>query len=236
MFINKKPFMVRKPDFSRPFIVLNFKTYNEGSGGNAVRLALIAEKVQEKTGLNIIVCVQAIDLKEVASRVKIPVFSQHIDYGLVGKSTGSMIPEQALGVNVRGSLLNHSEKRISIRDIEKTVIRLKELDMISIVCVKGQDEAKRVANLKTIRPTFIAVEPPELIGGEVSVSKAKPDVITKSVKACGNIPVLVGAGIKENNDMKIALQNGAKGVLLSSHYVLAKDPEKFLIELLKDVK
>jgi triosephosphate isomerase (TIM) len=236
MFINKKPFIVKKPDFNKPFIVLNLKTYREGSGSNAVKLALIAEKVQEKTGLNIIVCVQAIDLKEVASRVKIPVFAQHMDSDPVGKSTGNVIPEHALEINTRGSILNHSEKKINIKDVEKTVIRLKELDMISIVCAKGQDEAKRIAYLKTIRPTFIAVEPPELIGGELSVSKAKPDVITKSVKACDGVPILVGAGIKENNDLKVALQNGAKGVLLASHFVLAKDPEKFLMELLKDVK
>jgi triosephosphate isomerase len=236
MFINKKPYIVKKPDFTKPFVVLNFKTYRESSGSNAVKLALIAEKVQNKTGINIIVCVQAIDLKEVASRVKIPVFAQHIDYVTIGKSTGSIIPEQALDINTRGSILNHSEKKINLKDIEKTIIRLKELDMISIVCAKGEIEAKRIANLKTIRPTFIAVEPPELIGGEVSVSNAKPEVITKVVKVCGNIPVLVGAGIKENNDLKVALKNGARGVLLASHYVLAKDPEKFLIDLLKEVK
>ncbi|MGV8171622.1 MAG: triose-phosphate isomerase [Candidatus Woesearchaeota archaeon] len=236
MFINKPPYIVKKLDFNKPFIVLNFKTYNEGTGNNALKLALIADRVQNMTGLNILICVQAIDLKEVASRVKIPVLGQHIDYAEVGKSTGNIIPEQALNINTRGTLLNHSEKKLNIKDIEKTVIRLKELDMISIVCAKGQDEAKRMANFKTIRPTFIAVEPPELIGGELSVSKAKPDIITKTVKTCGIVPILVGAGIKDNNDLKVALQNGAKGVLLSSHFVLAKDPEKFLIELLKDVK
>ena len=160
MFLNKKPFIVKKPDFTKPFVVLNFKTYRESSGANAVKLALIAEKVQEKTGVNIIVCVQAIDLKEVASRVKIPVFAQHIDHETVGKSTGSIIPEHALEVNAHGSILNHSEKRINIKDVEKTVIRLKELDMISVVCAKSEAEAKKMANLKTIRPTFIAVEPP----------------------------------------------------------------------------
>jgi len=236
MFINKPPYIVKKLDFNKPFIVLNLKAYNEGTGSNAVRLALIADKVQEKTGLNIMICVQTIDMKEVASRVKIPVLGQHIDYNEVGKSTGSTVPEHALNINVRGSLLNHSEKKLNIKDIEKIVIRLKELDMLSIVCAKGQDEAKRMANFKTIKPTFIAVEPPELIGGEVSVSKAKPEVITKSVKTCGDVPILVGAGIKDNTDLKVALQNGAKGVLLSSHFVLAKDPEKFLTELLKDIK
>ncbi len=235
MFFNKKPFVVKKLDFTKPFIVLNLKTYNEGTSSNAVKLALIAEKVQKATNLNIILCVQATDLKEVASRVKIPIFAQHADYAPIGKSTGNIVPEQLLNINVRGSILNHSEKNISLTDIEKTVIRLKELDMTSIVCAKNHVEAKQIAKFKVVRPTFIAVEPPELIGGEVSVSQAKPDVITKAVKECGNIPVLVGAGVKDNNDVKVALQNGAKGVLLASHFVLAKDPEKFLIDMVKGI-
>jgi triosephosphate isomerase len=235
MFFNKKPFIVKKLDFTKPFIVLNLKTYKEGSDSNAVKLALIAEKVQQKTGLNIILCVQAIDLKEVASRVKIPIFAQHTDYAPIGKSTGSIVPEQLLNINIRGSILNHSEKRIDITEIEKIVIRLKELDMTSIVCAKNQVEAKQITKFKLVKPTFIAVEPPELIGGEVSVSQSKPDVIIKSVKACGNIPVLVGAGVKDNNDIKVALQNGAKGVLLASHFVLAKDPEKFLMDMLNGI-
>jgi triosephosphate isomerase len=236
MFTNKQPYITIKPNYSRQFIVLNLKTYKESTGRNALKLAMIAERVQKQTGLNILVCVQAIDMKEVTSHVKIPVLAQHIDYAIVGKSTGKIIPEHLMNINIRGTLLNHSECRIPLKDIERTVPRLKELDMISIVCAKDQDEAKKISKFKFIRPTFIAVEPPELIGGELSVSKAKPDVITKSVSVCGDIPVLVGAGVKDNNDLKVALQEGAKGVLLSSHFVLAKDPEKFLIELLKDVK
>ncbi|MGV8086084.1 MAG: triose-phosphate isomerase [Candidatus Woesearchaeota archaeon] len=235
MFINKKPFTIEKLDFSKPFVMLNCKTYKEGSSENAVKLALIAEKVQKKTKLNIIVFVQAIDLKEVASKVKIPVFAQHCDYAALGKSTGKIIPEQLLDINIRGTILNHSENRIDIKDIEKTIIRLKELDMTSIVCVKDATEIKKIANFKVIRPTFIAVEPPELIGGEQSVSTAKPDIIPKSIKNSNKIPIIIGAGIKSNEDMKIALQNGANGVLLSSHFVLSKDPEKFLLELLKDI-
>lgn len=235
MFFNKKPFIVKKLDYTKPFIVLNLKTYKEGTDSNAINLALIAEKVQKKTRLNIILCVQAIDLKEVASRVKIPIFAQHTDYKPLGKSTGNIVPEQLLNINIRGSLLNHSENNISLGDIEKTVIRLKELDMISIVCAKSQVEAKQIAKFKIVRPTFIAVEPPELIGGEMSVSQAKPDIISKSVKVCGDIPVLVGAGVKDNADVKVAIHNGARGVLLASHFVLAKDPEKFLMELLKGI-
>ena len=235
MIFNKKPFVTKKLDYNRPVIVLNFKTYKESTGDNAVKLALIAEKIQEKTGLNIMICCQAIDLKNVASSVTIPVYAQHVDAQQIGQSTGSIIPEHLLNINVRGSLLNHSEYRIPAKVAEKTILKLKELDMVSVVCAKDNAEVKKFSTFKPIKPTFIAVEPPELIGGEVSVSQAKPDIIQKSVKACGNAPLLIGAGIKDSYDVKIALQYGAKGVLLSSHFVLARDPEKFLLELIKDI-
>ncbi|HYD03075.1 MAG TPA: triose-phosphate isomerase [Alphaproteobacteria bacterium] len=232
MLFNKP---VRAIDFSKPFVVLNFKTYKESAGNNALRLAQIAEKVQKTTKINIIVCVNHIDLKEVCSKVKIPVFAQHIDNKEAGKSTGSVIVEDLLGDNVKGSLLNHSEKKIPVKDITSVVTKLKEYNMISIVCASNYTEAKQIAKIKPIVPTLIAVEPPELIGGEKSVSQSKPEVIPRSVKACGNIPVLVGAGIKSNEDLKIALQHGAKGVLLASHFVLSNDPEKFLKDLIKDI-
>ncbi len=232
---SKKKLVVKQLDYSRPFVVLNFKTYKESQGENALRLARIAEKVGEKYHINMIVAVQAIDLKYVASQVKIPVYAQHADPNVLGRSTGSIVPEQLLDINVHGSILNHSEKKIGIKDLQNTVLRLKEADMRSIVCVGNNVEAKKVSGFKIIKPDFIAIEPPELIGGERSVSSTKPDVIEKAVKACGGINVFAGAGIKDNMDFKTVLKLGCKGVLLSSHYVKSANPEQFLIELIRDV-
>lgn len=226
---------VRAIDYNKPFIVLNFKTYKESSGSNALKLAKIAENVQKTTKTNIIICVNHIDLKEVSSKVKIPVFAQHIDNKEAGKSTGSLVIENLLGDNIKGSILNHSEKKLSAKDLAASVTKLKEYNMISIVCASNYVEAKKISGINPIKPTFIAVEPPELIGGEKSVSESKPEIIPKSVKACNGIPLLVGAGIKTNQDLKVALQNGARGVLLASHFVLSKDPEQFLKDLIKDI-
>ncbi|MEM4637798.1 MAG: triose-phosphate isomerase [Candidatus Woesearchaeota archaeon] len=227
MFFSKR---IKSIDFSRPIIVLNFKTYTESSGINALKLAKIAEKVSLKTSLNIIIAVQAIDLKEISSNVSIPVFAQHVDPFMPGKSTGSIIIEN-LSSNIKGSILNHSEKKIPLKVISETINRLRDSGLKSIVCASNNIEAKKISAL---RPDFIAVEPPELIGGEVSVSDAKPEIIKKAVNSCMGIPVLAGAGIKNNEDLKIALSLGCRGVLLSSHFVKAKDPKNFLEELIKE--
>ncbi len=234
-FTKKREPVVMQLDPVRPVIILNFKTYKESSGANAVRLARIAERVQQKTRVNIIITPQAIDIREVAAAVKIPVYSQHVDAKPVGKSTGQIIAENLADNNVHGSLLNHSERRILLKDIKDAVLKLKEIGMQSIVCAKDDREAAGIAKMQPVKPDFIAVEPPELIGGEVSVSTAKPQIIPKAVKACNGVPTLIGAGIKENNDLKIVLQHGARGVILSSHFVLSKDPEKWLLDLVQGI-
>ncbi len=234
MELFKKDKIVKALDYSKPFVIVNFKTYKESTGENAIKLAKICEKVQEKTNLNVIVCCQAIDLRAVASEVKIPVYAQHSDPFDAGKATGNIIPAHLIDANIHGSLLNHSEKQIDVKYLEKHILKLKEFDLRSVVCAKDHKVAKEIASFE-IKPDFIAVEPPELIGGDISVSTAKPEVIEESVNECKGLNVLVGAGVKDNNDMKIALKYGAKGVLLSSHVVLAKDPEAVLLELVKGI-
>jgi triosephosphate isomerase len=45
------------------------------------------------------------------------------------------------------------------------------------------------------------------------------------------VPVLCGAGVKTGKDVRRALELGAKGVLLASGVVKAKDPRKALQDL-----
>jgi triosephosphate isomerase len=83
----------------------------------------------------------------------------------------------------------------------------------------------------------VAVEPPELIGGDISVTKANPRIVEDTVDAVKeanrSVSVLCGAGIKTGADVKAALDLGADGVLLASGVVRAKDPRAALLDLVK---
>jgi triosephosphate isomerase len=83
---------------------------------------------------------------------------------------------------------------------------------------------------------FVAVEPPELIGGDISVSTANPELISDAVATIGAGKVLVGAGIKNAEDVRIALKLGAVGVLVASGVVKAADPVAALEDLCKGMK
>ena len=203
--------------------IINFKNYEEVSGANASKLAKIAEKISKKYKIKIAVVPPQHFLSEIA-KYSIPVLAQHVDVANIGSTTGFIVPEIIKKSNVSGSLINHSEHRISEKEIMELVSRLKKLGMISVVCVKDVSEAKKYAKLN---PDYIAIEPPELIGTGKAVSKEKPQVITKSVMAVkqakNSTKLLCGAGIVSGKDVAKAMQLGAKGILVASGIIKAKN-------------
>ncbi len=213
-------------------ILINFKTYEESTGKNAVKIAKAAEKVSQETGQKIIAIPQALDLKEVAKKVGIEVYAQHVDEKDYGAFTGSMVIESAKQAGAKGSIINHSENRIPMEKIQKIVEKAKQQQFTIVVCVQNLEEAKKVDEFK---PDYIAYEPPELIGGNISVSTAKPEVIQDIVKSVST-PVIVGAGVKNMQDVKKSIEMGAKGVLVASGVVKSKRVKKAIKELAEGLK
>lgn len=211
-------------------IVLNLKTYPE-SIKKALLFTDIAHEVVEETGLRIVVCPPLLLLREAAERFG-DVFSQHTDAEQSGAHTGSISAELVKEAKAKGSLVNHSEKKIHPDKIKPTIEELHRNGLESLVCAGTSGEAVGIAHHS---PTFIAVEPPELIGSGVSVSTAKPEIVINSVKAVKEvnhkITVLCGAGISTKEDVRKALDLGAQGVLLASAFVKAEDPKAFLLGL-----
>jgi len=224
---------MRKISF--PLIALNFKTYAQAFGENAVRLAKIAEEVSEQFGITIAVAPPTIDLARVASEVEIPVFAQHVDPYKPGSHTGSIIAEDVKAAGAVGSLINHSEHRLRLADIGMVLERLRENDLISLLCTDTVETTKAGAALS---PDMLAIEPPELIGTGIPVSKAKPEVVRGAVQAVQKINpdvhVLCGAGISTGDDVARAIELGTEGVLLASAYVKAKDPKMVLIDMARE--
>ena len=224
---------MRKISF--PLIALNFKTYAQAFGENSLRLAKIAEEVSEQFGVTIAVAPPMIDLARVAAEVEIPVFAQHVDPYKPGSHTGSIIAEDVKAAGAVGSLVNHSEHRLRLADIGMVLERLRENGLISLLCTDTVETTKAGAALS---PDMLAIEPPELIGTGIPVSKAKPEVVRGAVQAVQKINpdvhVLCGAGISTGDDVARAIELGAEGVLLASAYVKAKDPKLVLIDMARE--
>ena len=218
-------------------IVLNFKTYSEATGKTAIRLAEICEDVSNAYSIKIIVAPQIADIHAIAKAVKIPVYAQHVDGVGYGGFTGHVTAASLKAAGASGSLINHSERRLRLAEIEASISACRAFGLTTIVCTNNVATTRAAA---AMRPDFVAVEPPELIGSGIPVSKADPEVVRQSVDAVKKIEpevgVLCGAGITHGEDLKAALELGSEGVLLASGIVKAKDQRKAIEDLVAGAK
>lgn len=215
-------------------VVINFKTYAQATGERAVQLAKICEKVAKETDTDVFIAVQNVDIFHVSKAVSIPVYAEHVDPVDYGAHTGKDLPEGLVDNGATGVIINHSEDKDELVDIENSIKRCRDVGLQTIVCAPTAKSSEAIAALG---PDFVAVEPPELIGGDISVSKAKPELISDTVKLVHavdeKIPVLCGAGIKDHEDVKIAMKLGCKGILVASGITKADNPEKALRDLIE---
>jgi len=220
----------------KAYIIVNYKTYAQGSGKHGLELTKILERVGREYGVNLAVAVSPIDIRYYAEETEVPIFAQHMDTIGFGSNTGFILPEAVKEAGAMGTLINHSEHRLRLGEIEAVVRKTEELGMLSVVCTNNVPTTGAAALL---RPDFVAVEPPELIGGDISVSKAQPEIVSGSVEAvqavAPEVEVLCGAGVKNGEDVRKALELGSRGVLLASGVVKAKDPEAVMRDLVKGV-
>ena len=218
-------------NFKLPVIIINYKTYSEATGKKAVQLSKISEDVSRETGVTVCVAPQLADLKSVCNAISLPVFAQHIDPISPGSSTGHVLLESVKEAGAIGTLINHSERRLRMCDIETIIARTREAGMVSVVCTNNAAVSQAAAALN---PDIVSLEPPELIGTGIPVSKSRPEVVTETVKLVNHVNpcviTLCGAGITKGEDVSAALKLGTMGVLVASGIVKAKDPRKVIME------
>ncbi len=211
-----------------PRIVVNAKVYTEATGPGA-RALLDACAAAGRTGL-------APPLTELGNMARFgrsaPLFAQHVDALPAGVGTGFITAAMAKAAGASGTLLNHAEHKLKPVDLKASLAAAKAAGLWTLLCADSLAEARRLAKLA---PTAIAVEPPELIGGKVSVTSADPAIVSDAVAAVrdldSDILVLCGAGVKTGRDVRAARKLGAHGVLLASGVVKAKDPAAALRDL-----
>ena len=215
-----------------PIVILNYKTYLESSGEKALELAQALKSASEESGITMVAVPQAADIYRIQDQISLPIFAQHIDPITPGGHTGSNLIETLIEAGISGSLINHSENRMKLADIDEIIQLCKKNDIESCVCTNNIATSKAIA---TFNPDAVAVEPPELIGSGIPVSQAQPEVVEDSVKGVKSISkkikVLCGAGISTGDDMKAAMDLGADGVLLASGIVKAQNPKEALLDL-----
>ncbi|WP_158056720.1 triose-phosphate isomerase [Halorussus halophilus] len=209
------------------FVLVNLKAYP----CDPVEIATAAREVSDASGTDIAVAPQAAHLQRV-SETGVETWAQHVSGVEHGSHTGSTLAEAAADAGATGTLLNHSENRLKLADIDAALDAAERADLDTCVCANNPAQIGAVAALA---PDSVAVEPPELIGTGTPVSKADPEIVTDAVAAAeavdDSVDVYCGAGISTGEDLTSASELGAKGVLLASGVAKADDPKAALEDL-----
>ena len=218
-------------------IFVNFKTFEGGTGTKAISLIKTIEEVAYLSGVKIIPAVQASDVKEAVASSKLEIWTQNIDPVTYGAHTGSILPEAVFEDGASGTFLNHSEAKMG--DFEKLKVSVQRAGEVGLKTLVFASDARELAQIVTLKPTFASYEPPELIGSrETSVAQAHPDIISEASEICKNaaVPLIVGAGVHSREDVKKSLELGAVGVALATDVVTALDPRAELMDLVEGFK
>ena len=219
---------------SEHLVVVNFKTYESAHGIAAEELALIMEQIE--TDARMIAVVSAFDLSAVVSAApNLEIWTQHLDPINFGSNTGWLHPETAIQRGAKGTLINHAEHKVSIEHIAMLLDNVPEGFTIC-ACAADIDEARA---LSALQPDYVAVEPPELIGGDISVTTADPEIVSGTARAIREISedvgILCGAGVKNGQDVLKAIELGTSGVLLASGVTKVRDAVAALNDLVSEL-
>ncbi|MCU4924963.1 triose-phosphate isomerase [Halobacteria archaeon AArc-dxtr1] len=211
------------------FVLVNLKTYP----CDPVAVAEAVRDVADETDARVAVAPQAAHLERVAE-TGVETWAQHVDAIEHGSNTGHALAESVADAGAVGTLLNHSERRLTLAEIDGGVQAAERAGLETVVCANNPAQIGAAAALG---PDAVAVEPPELIGTGTPVSQADPDVVRDAVAAAesvdDSVTVLCGAGISTGDDVTAAADLGAEGVLLASGVAKADDPAAALAALVK---
>jgi triosephosphate isomerase len=219
-------------------LIINYKAYKEAFT-NGLEIARYSNELSKTSGISIIVSPPFTILRDIAKIAR--TIAQGVNEVDPGAFTGHVTWFELKQAGVTGTLLNHSENRyVSSRNglldysaLKTAIDKCTAANLETYVCVQNLDETKEVLKMN---PTGIAYEPPELIGGNISVSNSKPDVVKEFctlVKKNSNSLALIGAGIKGKEDAEKSVELGSDGLLVASGILKTNDYKSIINDLVE---
>lgn len=207
-----------------PVFEIGLKGY--AYGAEAVRLARAADRLARQLDVTVIFDPQAVDISAVARETRhLHVFAQHMDPVAVGRGVGGVLAEAIKEAGATGTMLNHSERRMTLADINLAIRRAREVGLATMVCADSPEEAAAIALLG---PTIVLAEPPALIATRRSAATEMRGFVERTIELVGQIDpriiVICGAGIRTAEDVANMIALGVGGTGSSSGILKASDP------------
>jgi len=218
-------------------LAVNYKAYKTAYGSLGVKISKEIDSIAKEYegSVRVILLPPLTELAVVSREVEVAeVFAQHVDPVDEGPYTGHVTINMVKEAGAVGVMVNHSEKRLRLDEINFILNKARESGLEVLACA---DTAEVAAAISVLNPNMLAIEPPELIGTGIPVSKAKPEVVLKTLnlirKHNDKVKVLTGAGITTGDDVKAAVNLGTQGVLVASAIMKSPNPRKTVEDLIK---
>ena len=178
-------------------IVLSLKTYKESSGDEVIKLARIAEKVNQDTGVPIWLCAQAFDIYRLVQAVKLPIWAQHLDPIDPDRHSGWLSPYSARQVGAVGAVINHAEHTVPLGTIDTTINKCRQYGLKTLVIADTIDLVKQVIDLSPV---------PVIVGAGIRTG----DNVKKTL-SLGGVGVILASAVVKAADQEAALRELASG-------------------------
>ncbi len=193
-----------------------------------MRLAHAADRLAEALDVTVIFDPQAVDIAAVARETRhLHVFAQHMDPVTPGRGAGAVLAEAIMEAGAVGTMLNHSERRMTLADLAGAVRRAREVGLATMVCADSPEEAAAVALLG---PDIVLAEPPALIATGRSAATEMRWFVEQAVEQVGRVDpgiiVMCGAGVQTPEDVARMIGLGVGGTGSSSAVLMAVRPDR----------
>lgn len=215
-----------------PFFEIGPKSYLYGD--DIIEVAQIADEMSVKYGVDILFTCPYVSIEKVVeSTNNLFVLAPSMDSIYPGRGIANILPESIKASGASGVMLNHAEAPMTYSNLEKTVNRARELNLMTVVCAGSINEIKAVAFLN---PDVIVAEPTELIGTGNTSDLSYMQTSTEAIRSINSeIQVLQAAGISNGNDVYRVIENGADGTGSSSVIANAKNKREIIEEMISAV-
>jgi hypothetical protein len=117
------------------FVLVNLKAYP----CDPVAVAEAARDVAEESGVRVAVAPQAAHLDRVAA-TGVETWAQHVAPVAHGSHTGHTLAEALTDAGAEGTLLNHSERRLKLADIDAALDAAERTGLETVVCANNPDQ------------------------------------------------------------------------------------------------
>lgn len=221
-----------KTTIRAPFFETSVKNYIYGDA--VLDYAKAADSAAKEFDIDVIFVAPYTEIRRVSENTdRIIVFAPYMDALRPGRGLTEILPEALKAAGAKGVVLNHSERPMTLTDLQKTINRANELDMLTFVCADTVAEAQAIAHL---HPDIMNPEPTELIGsGQVSDMGYVKEVID-AVKAIDpHILVEQAAGITNAKQVYDFIMAGSQAAGASSGILNSTDPNGLLREMVHSV-